>query len=216
MAVSNRSNGELNIFTVPVPSENESASFKQIATAESNIKHNIDLDYVYSSELLCDNLSRFKSIERSPYEIVAKNVPIISDDQMPYLTFRTIVLGLLFTIIMAIMNTTFSFRRFPLNVDVVVFQLISLPIGRIMASLLPKRPIKILKWSFSLNPGPFTIKEHALISAMVAANTGTSYAIFQITAVDNFNKQPLSITNGLFLVITSSMIGYGMTGKYSH
>ncbi|CAF1051041.1 unnamed protein product [Didymodactylos carnosus] len=214
MAVSNRSNGDSNIFTVSLPSENESSSFKQTSTVESNIKHNIDLNYVYSSALLCDNLSRFKSIERSPYEVVAKNVPIISDNKMPYLTFRTIVLGLLFTIIMAVMNTIFSFRRFPLNVDVVVFQLISLPIGRIMASLLPKRPMKILKWSLSLNPGPFNIKEHTLICAMVAANAGTRYAIFQITAMDNFNKRPLLLKTGLFLVITSSMIGYGMAGKY--
>ncbi|CAF1577545.1 unnamed protein product [Didymodactylos carnosus] len=214
MSVSTQNNGQPDIFTVSLPSEKESASSNQ-TTTESNRRHSINVDPIYSSDLLTDNLLKFKCIEESRYEVVAQNVPIITDDKMQYLTFRTIVLGLLLTVIMAIMNTIFSFRRFPLSLDVIIFQLISMPIGRFMASILPKSPIKIFKWNILLNPGPFTIKEHALVTAMVAVNAGTNYAIYQVTALNRYYSRPLPIVTGLFLVLTTSMTGYGMAGKYS-
>jgi hypothetical protein len=47
----------------------------------------------------------------------------------------------------------------------------SLPLGRLMARALPDRRIGVWRWSFSLNPGPFTNKEHVMIG--VAANAGS-------------------------------------------
>lgn len=39
-----------------------------------------------------------------------------------------------------------------------------------MARVLPDYRVPLGRWSFSLNPGPFSIKEHAIIG--IAANAG--------------------------------------------
>jgi hypothetical protein len=40
-----------------------------------------------------------------------------------------------------------------------------------MARTLPTRVFKVWKWSFSMNPGPFTNKEHVMIG--ICANAGS-------------------------------------------
>lgn len=40
-----------------------------------------------------------------------------------------------------------------------------------MARILPDYTVPLGRFSFSLNPGPFSIKEHAIIG--IAANSGT-------------------------------------------
>jgi hypothetical protein len=46
-------------------------------------------------------------------------------------------------------------------------QLITLPIGMFLAWVLPKYRFSAFGYSFSLNPGPFNVKEHTLISIMI-------------------------------------------------
>ncbi|KAK6792575.1 hypothetical protein RDI58_011656 [Solanum bulbocastanum] len=52
----------------------------------------------------------------------------------------------------------------------ITVQVATLPIGRLMARVLPKRKFMIKSWEFSMNPGPFNVKEHVLIS--IFANAG--------------------------------------------
>ncbi|CAF1357550.1 unnamed protein product [Didymodactylos carnosus] len=171
------------------------------------------LNFIKEDSLLTDKIATFNCIFQSPYEVVNTSVPIITDDKMPYLTFRTLFMGLLLTVIVSILSATFSFRRYPLNTDVVIFQLISMPLGQLMARLLPKKTFHLYKWKFSLNNGPFNIKEHSLITAMLIANADTAYAIYQITALQIFFEEPISFAAGLFFVISSRMIGFGMAGE---
>lgn len=49
--------------------------------------------------------------------------------------------------------------------------LVSLPLGRLLARILPKYTVPLGRFSFSLNPGPFSIKEHVIIG--IAANSGS-------------------------------------------
>ncbi|CAF1548268.1 unnamed protein product [Didymodactylos carnosus] len=168
---------------------------------------------IKADSLLRDTLATFNCIFQSPYEAVNASVQIINDDKMPYLTFRTLFMGLLLTIIVSILSATFSFRRYPLNTDVVIFQLISMPLGKLMAHLLPQKTFQLYKWKFSLNNGPFNVKEHSLITAMLYANVDTAYAIYQVTALQIFYGESISFAAGLFLVISSRMLGFGMAGE---
>ncbi|POG58907.1 hypothetical protein GLOIN_2v877558 [Rhizophagus irregularis DAOM 181602=DAOM 197198] len=45
-----------------------------------------------------------------------------------------------------------------------------------MARVLPTQKFQILRWSFSLNPGPFNIKEHVCIFVATGAGGGSAYA----------------------------------------
>ncbi|CAF4541035.1 unnamed protein product, partial [Rotaria socialis] len=107
--------------------------------------------------------------EQSPYEEVAANVSNKDDRDMPCLTLRSWIISLLFTCLLSFVNQFFWYRTSPLFVGVIVAQLLSHLLGKIMAKVLPRRTFKVWRWGFCLNPGPFTIKEHCIITAMASA-----------------------------------------------
>jgi 4-amino-4-deoxy-L-arabinose transferase-like glycosyltransferase len=86
------------------------------------------------------------------------------------------VFGLLFTCLLSFVNQFFWYRTSPLFVGTLVAQLLTYPLGKTMAKILPTRKFQIYRWSFSLNPGPFTMKEHCIITAMANA---TCVCLFQ-------------------------------------
>lgn len=108
--------------------------------------------------------------EQSPYEEVAANVSNKDDPTIPVLTFRSWFLGLAFTCLLSFVNQFFAFRTSPLIIGVLVAQLLSHLLGKLMAKFIPKKNFQIFRWTFSFNPGPFTAKEHCIITTM--ANAG--------------------------------------------
>jgi len=112
-------------------------------------------------------------MEQSPYEEVAANVPNHDDPSMLCFTFRSFILGILFTCLLSFVNQFFYFRTSPLSIDMILIQLLAYPFGKLLATILPKRTFQPfgISYEFSLNPGPFTIKEHCIISTM--ANTAS-------------------------------------------
>ncbi|KAM7271138.1 hypothetical protein ACFE04_030352 [Oxalis oulophora] len=85
-----------------------------------------------------------------------------------------------------------------------------------MARTLPTREYSLFGWSFSLNLGPFNMKEHAIIT--VFANTGVSYGggdaylIGAITVMKGYYKKGLSFLCAFFIIFTTQLIGYGWAG----
>jgi hypothetical protein len=142
-----------------------------------------------SQPLLIDNQPIISPLRdnsgESPYEEVADNVSNQDNPLLPCLTFRSWFLGLLFTCILAFVNQFFTYRTMPVSLSMIVAQLLSYPMGKAMASILPRRTFILFggRWRFSFNPGPFSVKEHCIISIM--ANTASvsieslySYYIF--------------------------------------
>jgi hypothetical protein len=107
--------------------------------------------------------------EESPYEQVAANVSNKDDPKQLVLTFRSWFLGLAFTCVLSFINQFFAFRTSPLVIGVLVAQLLSHLLGKIMAKILPQKNFKIFRWNFTFNPGPFTVKEHCIITTMANA-----------------------------------------------
>ncbi|KAG0007063.1 hypothetical protein BGZ81_005171, partial [Podila clonocystis] len=99
------------------------------------------------------------------------------DPSMPCNTFRMWFLGLLFTAVISFANQFYYMRQIQISIGYSVVALLSLPLGHFMAWILPTRDFTLFGRPFSLNPGPFSIKEHTLIGTMTACNTSTAYAI---------------------------------------
>jgi len=60
--------------------------------------------------------------------------------------------------------------KFPIDpfiITVLFIQLITLPMGKFLEWALPRHRFSTFGYSFSLNPGPFNIKEHTLIAIMI-------------------------------------------------
>lgn len=148
-----------------------------------------------------------EEVNDNPIEQVRLTVPITDDPSQPALTFRTWVLGLASCVLLAFVNQFFGFRTNQLGVGSVSAQIVTLPLGKFMAAVLPEKQIKIpcTKWSFSLNPGPFNLKEHVLITIFASTGASGVYAVSIITAVKAFYRRPLHPLAAMLLVQTTQV-----------
>jgi hypothetical protein len=96
----------------------------------------------------------------SPYPEVRSAVANTDDPDMPCNTFRAWMIGLVWAILIPGLNQFFFFRYPSITISGLVAQLLSFPLGRAAAAVLPR--VKI--FGLELNPGPFSIKEHVLVT----------------------------------------------------
>ena len=150
--------------------------------------------------------------ERCAAEEVALVVPETDDPSLPVMTFRSWFLGLTSCVILIFLNTFFIYRTQPLTISAILMQIAVLPIGKFMAATLPERKYSVLGWSFSLNPGPFNIKEHVIITVFancgVSIGGGDAYSIGAITVMKVYYKQNLNFLCARLLVLTTEVTYY--------
>jgi len=147
--------------------------------------------------------------DRCPVEEVALVVPETDDPSIPVMTFRAWFLGLASCVLLIFLNTFFTFRTQPLTISAILMQIAVLPVGRFMASTLPTKEYNFLGWRFTLNPGPFNMKEHVIITIFancgVSFGGGDAYSIGAITVMKAYYKQSLSFLCALFIVLTTQV-----------
>ncbi|CAO2202324.1 unnamed protein product [Urochloa humidicola] len=157
-----------------------------------------------------------EEVDDCPIEEVRLTVPVTDNPALPALTFRTWFLGLISCALLAFSNQFFGYRQNPLYISSLSVQIVVLPLGKLMAACLPNKAIRIrgTKWSFSLNPGPFNLKEHVLIT--IFANTGSNsvYAVGIITIVKAFYHREIHPLAAMLLTQTTQLMGYGWAGLF--
>ncbi|KAH7567617.1 hypothetical protein JRO89_XS07G0105100 [Xanthoceras sorbifolium] len=157
--------------------------------------------------------------ELSPVEQVRLTVLNTDDASLPVWTFRMWSLGLLSCALLSFLNQFFSYQKEPLVITQITVQVATLPIGRFMASALPRTKFRIPglgSREFSLNPGPFNMKEHVLITIFANAGSafgnGTAYAVGIVDIVKAFYFRNISFFSSWILIITTQVLGYGWAG----
>lgn len=79
-----------------------------------------------------------------------------------------------------------------------------------MAATLPAREFAVFGRRFNLNPGPFNIKEHVIITVMancgVSTGGGDAYSIGAITVMKGYYKQSLNFICALLIVLTTQVL----------
>ncbi|CAO3563908.1 unnamed protein product [Mortierella alpina] len=154
----------------------------------------------------------FEEEDDSPIEEVRVTISNQDDPTMACNTFRMWFLGLIWTGIISFVNQFFYLRQTQIGIGYSVVALLSLPMGHFMARVLPTRQFNIFGWTFTLNPGPFSIKEHVLIGTMVACNSGTPYAVDIIILQKIWYNSEKPFVAGLFLVLTTQITGFAIAG----
>lgn len=113
--------------------------------------------------------------------------------------FQDMGAGLISCVLLAFVNQFFGYRDNQLSISSVSAQIVVLPLGKLMATMLPTKQVNVpfTNWSFSLNPGPFSLKEHVLITMFANAGSGGVYALNIITIVKAFyhSSRLFAITN---------------------
>jgi len=145
----------------------------------------------------------------SPIEEVRMVVSNEDNPNEPVWTFRMWLLGIMAVVLLSFLNTFFGYRSQPLMVTMISVQVATLPIGRFMAKVLPKRKFRIGGRDFSLNPGPFNTKEHVLISifanAGAAFGTGSAYAVGIVNIIRVFYGRKITFLASWLLVMTTQV-----------
>ncbi|CAR22577.1 oligopeptide transporter OPT1 [Lachancea thermotolerans CBS 6340] len=149
-------------------------------------------------------------LQNSPFPEVRATVPPTDDPTIVLNHWRTWFLTTVFVIVFAGVNQFFSLRYPSLSINFLVAQVVCYPVGKILA-LLPEWDCPRCPW-FNLNPGPFTKKEHAVVTIAVALTSSTAYAMNILIAQTNFYNMKLSAGYMILLVWTSQMLVYGAAG----
>ncbi|RCI14521.1 hypothetical protein L249_6668 [Ophiocordyceps polyrhachis-furcata BCC 54312] len=169
---------------------------------------------------LMDDFRAYSELVRnsSPYMEVRSVVDITDDPSTPVGTFRVFLLGTLFSVAGSAMHQFFSLRLPSISISVFVVQLLTMPLGVAMARWLPeKREVGRGRFTFDLNPGPFSKKEHILIAMMANVAFGSPYvvSIVQVLKLDMFYGEKVlsnSLAWQVLTLVSTQLIGYGCAG----
>ncbi|KAL4069062.1 OPT oligopeptide transporter protein-domain-containing protein [Scleroderma citrinum] len=165
----------------------------------------------YSSDFNDPNLD-FDSTDEldddSPYPEVRAAVANTDDPTIPTTTIRTWVLGLAWAILIPGLNQ-FLFFRYPFVViRNLVPLLLTFPLGNLWAAYMPRKRIL----GVSLNPGPFSMKEHVLITIMASVGGPSAYATDIIAVQRVWYNQTYSFSYQWFLVMSTQLMGFSAGG----
>ncbi|KAH7577520.1 hypothetical protein JRO89_XS01G0262100 [Xanthoceras sorbifolium] len=127
----------------------------------------------------------------SPIEQVRLTVPTTDDPTLPALTFRTWVLGPITCAILAFVSLFFLYRQNIIIIPDACVLMLLLALGKLMASTLPSKPVKVpgTRWSFSTNPGPFDLKQNGLLTVLATSGLDSPYAVTIMAARKIYYKE---------------------------
>ncbi|KAH8821963.1 OPT oligopeptide transporter protein-domain-containing protein [Xylogone sp. PMI_703] len=151
--------------------------------------------------------------EESPYPEVQAAVRNY-DEEMPASTIRAWTIGLLLVTVCGGLNMLFHLRSPAISISAIVAQFLAYPLGKLWHLIMPQHEIIIFGSRLSLNPGPFNMKEHAVIAVMANAGfgIGAAYSTDVLTAQQAFYGQSFGWGFQLLLTWTTTMMGYGIAG----
>lgn len=149
--------------------------------------------------------------ENSPYPEVRSSVPP-TDTPFPVDTARSWCIGIITCTIVAACNVLLGLRRSPITISATVVQLVSYPLGCAWARFVPHKTFRLVGREIILNPGPFNVKEHTIITMMTAAGSMPSYAIDILLAQEIFYQQYFKWGFQILLILSTQAMGFGLAG----
>jgi hypothetical protein len=152
----------------------------------------------------------------SPYAEVRAVVDNKDDVDIPCGTIRAFAIGTGFAVFLSVLNQLFSIRQPAITVQSNVAQLLAYPFGKACEKMLPDYGITLFGVRHSLNPGPFSRKEHMLITIMANVSWNYPYTnniVFIQALPFYFNLQfAYHFAYQLTLALGTNFVGYGIAG----
>ncbi|KIO29156.1 hypothetical protein M407DRAFT_228494, partial [Tulasnella calospora MUT 4182] len=152
----------------------------------------------------------------SIYPEVRASVSNVDDTEMPVMTIRAWVIGITLVVVTTGINAFLNLRWPAPVLAPSVVMLISFPLGKLAALVLPIRYWTIperIPWiggmEFSLNPAPFNVKEHTLICIM-ANITASTYLVNAAAVTDKRFGYHLNLGMQVLLTISTKLVGFSL------
>ncbi|KAJ2987912.1 hypothetical protein NUW58_g4247 [Xylaria curta] len=153
--------------------------------------------------------------EESPYEEVRAAVRSYDGGEIAN-TVRAWVIGIFFVTIASGANMFLSMRSPAINFPAIVVLLLSYPVGCLWATIMPTRVFNTFGIKWTLNTGPFTIKEHVVITMMANVSIGYAYSTDALLALQGEPFYNVNFGWGFALIFTlsSQLIGVSIAGMF--
>ncbi|ODV79404.1 OPT-domain-containing protein [Suhomyces tanzawaensis NRRL Y-17324] len=151
----------------------------------------------------------------SPYQEVRAVTTPYDDEEIPCETFRVYFLGLIWMAAGTFINEFFSQRQPRIILDPSVVQLFLLPCGRFLQYALPKWKFKVWRYTFDLNPGPWSHKEQMLATIFYTVSSTPNYAHFNIHIQRMkvyFDNEWATYGYQTLLLLCTNFMGFGFCG----
>ncbi|KZV91748.1 OPT oligopeptide transporter [Exidia glandulosa HHB12029] len=178
---------------------------------KNNAVHDIDVAQATGAAFDDPNVDKNAIVDLeddSPYPEVRAAVANTDDPDMPVNTLRAWVIGIIWAIVVPGLNQFFFFRYPSVTITGLVAQLLSFPMGRLWAYALPN--VKL--FGIAVNPGPFTIKEHVLVTIMASVGAGSAYATDIVAVQRVYYNQSWNFSYQWFMVMSTQLIGFSIGG----
>lgn len=153
--------------------------------------------------------------EDSPYEEVRAAVRPEDGEEVAN-TVRAWILGMICVTIASGLNMFLSMRSPAINFPAIVVQLLIYPVGVFWAKIVPKRVFNTFGVRWTFNTGPFTIKEHVVITLMSNVSIGYAYSTDALLAIAGKPFYNIDMGWGfqLLFTISSQLIGISLAGLF--
>ncbi|KAJ8695684.1 hypothetical protein PTI98_008257 [Pleurotus ostreatus] len=174
-----------------------------VATAEAIAIADFDDPNIDRDEAIAGVLE-----DDSPYPEVRSAVANTDDPDIPVSTIRAWFIGIVWAILIPGLNQFFFFRYPSVTVGGIVAQLLSFPIGRLWARYVPNVRI----FGKPLNPGPFSIKEHVLVTIMATVGAYSAYATDIVAVQRVYYNQNYNFGYQWMIVMSTQLIGFSIGG----
>lgn len=102
----------------------------------------------------------------------------------------------------------------PLTLNALVIQVLTLPCGKFLAYILPETRFNTFGYVWSLNPGPFNVKEHTVITAMGIMTWTTPFVLSAYIVQEVNYAQQLPYSYKIINNLSSQLIGIGFAGLF--
>eukprot|EP01135_Chromosphaera_perkinsii_P000639 Nk52_evm6s147 gene=Nk52_evmTU6s147 len=133
-------------------------------------------------------------------------------EDAPILTFRVFLISSLLTYIVGYVNQIGSYRTVSFSIDTVVVFIVSFPLLKMISEKLPNYRMNIGSMQFDLNPKPFNIREHLLISVISSDAAGSSYVANTLYFMEYQLHDNLGWMGDFLLIASTKLVGYGIAG----
>ncbi|KAJ5539223.1 Oligopeptide transporter OPT superfamily [Penicillium frequentans] len=141
---------------------------------------------------------------------VRQIINLTDDPTLPTITFRYFVLSALFVIPGAFLSQMSHFRTTSAPYSVFFVQIACHYVGHFLAKILPAWTVRLpgTRWSFNLNPGPWSIKEHVLITVTAASGATYNLAYAPIVLAELWYGTRINPAVAIFFMLAIVWTGY--------
>lgn len=231
--------GDMNVSIEDMDFLHELVAYESLGTVnevKDNIRKTVEKNEVHASEHSLEESSTMSYKSEKPeifdwelqsrteagiiafwsiYREVRSVTQPYDDPSIPCETFRVYFIGLLWTVIGTFINQYFSQRQPAIDLGSAVVQLLIFPCGKFLEWALPAWDIKIWKWKFSLNPGPWSSKEQMLATLTYSVSGGVIYVSFNfhVLMMDRYyGVDWVDFGYQILLTLSTNFLGFGLAG----